>query len=117
MEKVLTTIDLCGKKIVYKGRLLGLINDKEFHALIKTKIFRRKVYSGQSIPLIDISKHNTCLTEMRVVLAVNKMNGKDICGRHLFISERLDYVTHESNGEIGILGEKDEFYTLTEGGV
>lgn len=111
----LAKIKLLDKKRTYKGRLLGLIDDKEFHALITRKKVQNKIFSGQTIPMLDIvNNFPRSLKGMRVVLAVREIDNKVQPGKHLFITEKLDYICFEDDSEIGILGEENEYYTIQE---
>jgi hypothetical protein len=116
MGKRITTIELCGSKKIYKGRLLGLIDDREFHALMTKKRFQAKVFSCRTIPLAEIRfNYREGFNGLRLVLAIKESNGEAVPGKLLFITEKLSYIGNEENAhDIGILGEDDEYYIVKE---
>lgn len=115
--KLVTTIELCDCDMTYKGRLLGLINDEEFHAIMIKKRFQNKIFSCRTVLISEIKQNHPKLGGLRLVLAATEVNGKTLNGKHLFITEKLNYVSHADVGDktIGILGDKDEYYTIKEG--
>jgi hypothetical protein len=110
------TISLLDRRREYTGRLLGLIDDKEFHALVTKKRVANKIFSGQTIRLSDVvNNYKEGLKGMRLVLAVREIDGVAAGGKHLFVTEKLDYITFEETDKAGILGEDNEYYDITEG--
>lgn len=114
MSKKTVTIELCDHNRTYEGRLLGLIDDKQFHALMTRKAFQNKIYSGATVPLAEIAENYPEFKGLRMILAVRKINGETIGGKHLFITERLNIVGNDDKEGLGILGKDDEYYTVTE---
>ncbi len=112
--KTSTVIELCDNGKIFKGRLLGLVNDKEFHALMKKKRFQNKVFSCRTIPLVEIVDNYPKLNGLRLVLAAQELDGEMLIGKQLFVTEKLNYVANVDNGVVGILGEKDEYYVIRE---
>jgi len=115
MKKRTITVELCDKERTYEGRLLGLIDDNEFHCIMKNRSTQNKIYSSETIPLKEITDNFNRLKGLRLVISLRKVDGKNIPGKRLFISEKLSYITHQSKNEpVGILGEEDEYYEVTE---
>ena len=115
MKKRRVKVELCENKKIYTGRLLGLIGDKEFHCITNKRSAQNKIFSSQTMPLEEITDNYTELNGLRIVLALKEVDGKEIQGKHLFISEKLNYIAHQTtNTKIGILGMNDEYYEVTE---
>lgn len=115
MSKKNTTIELCDRNKKYRGRLLGLVDDKEFHALMTKKRFQNKIFSCRTVRLSEISNsYKIGFNGLRLVLAVREVDGEAVGGKHLFITEKLSYVGSDVGGELGILGEEDEYYIVKE---
>lgn len=115
MSKKNTTIELCDRNKTYKGRLLGLVDDKEFHALMTKKRFQNKIFSCRTVRLSEISEsYKSGFDGLRLVLAVREVDGKEVGGKHLFITEKLNYIGNDIGKELGILGEEDEYYVVKE---
>jgi len=114
MKKKKVVIELCEHRRTYEGRLLGLIDDREFSAVLEKKRYQNKLFSSETTPLNSIVSNHSRLNGMRLALAIRKIDGKVVGGKHLFITERLDFVGSQGGNEAGILGYQDEYYLLTE---
>lgn len=115
MSKKTVTIELCDHGRTYEGRLLGLIDDKQFHALVTRKVFQNKIFSCATIPLEEIrTNYVEGFNGLRMILAIRKINNDSIGGKHLFVTERLNIIGSDNNGDLGILGEDDEYYMVEE---
>ena len=112
--KTSTVIELCDSKKTYKGRLLGLVNDKEFHALMIKKRFQNKIFSCRTVPLDEIVDNYPRLNGLRLVLAAQELDGEMLTGKQLFVTEKLSHVANVDGGVVGILGERDEYYVIRE---
>lgn len=110
------TVELSDNKKTYQGRLLGLIDDKEFHCIMKHRSTQNKIFSGETKPLKEIIDSYQNLEGLRLVVALKKIDGKSVLGKkQLFISEKLNYIASQTTDKkIGILGEEDEYYEVTE---
>lgn len=75
------------------GRLLGLINDKEFNAIVNSKALQKKILTKESIPLVNITKNYQNLEDYRVVIAVKERDGTQFYPARLFISDKLGVVS------------------------
>lgn len=100
---------------VYEGRLLGLIDDKEFNSLIKSPQLQAKCITKGTISLSDITTQYQELEGLRVVIAAKKI-GEEIATKILFISERLDRVSYvkKKTNEAAFTGESDSFIMIKE---
>ena len=88
-----------GKRISYEGRLLGLINDDEFHTLIKNKTVQGRCITKQTIPLTNITTAEEFggyegLKGLRLVVAVKKKEGLDSFTKMLFVSSKLSMISY-----------------------
>jgi hypothetical protein len=119
-KKVQTQIDLWTDKdigVKYKGRLLGLITDKEFNAIINSARLQKKVATKETVPLKEITDNHKDLDGYRLVLAIRSKDDITSVGKKLFISERLHLVSYvrASKGECGITGETNSYLFIKEG--
>jgi hypothetical protein len=77
----------------YQGRMLGFITGEEFNALLKNKQLQTKFLTVESVPIEDIVKNYSVLNGLRLVVAVKKIDEKDVI-KQLFVSEPLDTVSY-----------------------
>lgn len=99
----------------YYGRLLGLIDDAEFHHTINNRGIQNKTYSVETKSLKDLIENYGNLEGLRIVVALKKIDDQEICEKLLFISEKLEMITNvTTDREVGILGENHEYLTVTE---
>lgn len=77
----------------YTGRLLGLIKDDEFNALVQKVEAMKKVETRPTVALCPMFMEYDEVVGHRFVLATRKINGADVQGKKMFISERLDEVS------------------------
>ncbi len=82
----------------YYGRLLGLIDDQEFAAMIGDSKLQKKCITKETKPLSDIADNWSDLTGYRLVIALKKVNGIDVC-KKLLITDRLGLVSFVRQGE------------------
>ncbi len=98
----------------YEGRLLGLIDDKEFNSLLKSPQLQSKCITRESVPLSVITKQYQKLDGLRMVMAVKKV-GNEVASKLLFISEKLDRVSYVKNeNDAAFTGESDCSYIMIE---
>ena len=76
-----------------EGRLLGLVNDKEFNAIVANKKLQKKVLTKATIPLDSITKYHQSLEDFRVVAAIRARDGAQFHPARLFISDKLSVVS------------------------
>jgi len=119
-KKVQTQIDLWtggDDNIKYKGRLLGLVTDEEFNAIINSARLQKKVATKETISLKEITDNHKDLAGHRLVLAIKYKDDITSVGKKLFISERLYLVSYvrASKGECGITGETNSYLFIKEG--
>lgn len=113
-------LELCDNDTQYEGRLIGLVDDKEFHCIKDSKRVQNKMFSSETKPLKEIADNFSCLNGLRMVIAVKSIDGKSVRGKKLFITERLSLISfsttddRNADDQIGVLGENDEFIFITE---
>jgi hypothetical protein len=99
----------------YTGRLIGLVNDKEFAAIIRNKELQKKCFTSATMPLTDIVDHHEKLEGYRMVIAMKKVDGEPIIGNKLFITERLSLISYLDNDKsAGITGENGAYMFVEE---
>ncbi len=77
---------------IYYGRLLGIVNDHEFAAMIGDSTLQKKCITKGTKPLSDIANNWYDLIGYRMVLALKKVNGVDVHKR-LLITDKLGLVS------------------------
>ena len=95
-----TKIEIIGKgknKKILTGRLLGLIDDKQYAAIINNKDLGKHLLTGETAKLADVSRIlvSDPSETYRVVMSVGEMNNITL-HKHLFISDRLKMLTSSS---------------------
>jgi len=105
-----------GNGKTYSGRLIGLINDKEFASMIANKEVRKKCFTSATIPLSDIVDNYESLDGFRIVVALKEMDDKPVIGKNkLFITERLSLVSYlNTDKSAGITGENGAYMMISE---
>ena len=99
----------------YKGRLLGLITDKEFASLIESVDVQKKCYTSATIPLSEVVDNYEDLEGYRMVVAVKEIDSEPIIGQKLFITERLSLVSYlNTDRSAGITGENGAYMMVEE---
>ena len=107
------------RKINYKGRLLGLIDDAEFNMIIRDKGIQNQCFTKETMPLSKIIYNKAFdgpegLMGLRMAVAVRERNDQ-IIAKRLFISEKLNMISFVGeDGEASINGEEDSWITLNE---
>jgi len=126
-KKVTTTISLFKNQNrgssakIYEGRLLGLIDDKQFTILVNEKEIQRKFLTTEATPLREIVDNYRKMNGLRLVMAVKKVNGED-ADKHLFVSEKLELLANSgktdsnaySDVEAGFTGEESYWLWVEE---
>lgn len=99
----------------YSGRLIGLITDEEFAALIKSKDIQKKCFTSATIPLSEIVSYHEELEGFRLVLAVKEIDKEPVVTQTLFITERLSLISYlNTDISAGITGENGAYMLLEE---
>ena len=90
----------------YKGRLIGLIDEKEFSKIIGCPVLQTRIETSVSKPLAEIVDNFDDLENLRLVMSVRERNGL-IAPKSLFITERLGYISAMTpdRSEISITGD------------
>jgi hypothetical protein len=102
-----------GKK--YSGRLIGLINDKEFASIISNKEVRKKCFTSGTLPLTEIVDNHETLQGFRMVIALKEIDEKPVFGQKLFITERLSLISYlNTDKSAGITGEHGAYMLVEE---
>jgi hypothetical protein len=101
------------KNFELSGRFLGLITTEQYAKLFEDPKLMAKLFCVATKPIGAISKMAT-LNEERLVVALKKINGKDVNENTLFFSEPLDVISEFRNiNEISLSGT-DSFICVKE---
>jgi hypothetical protein len=82
------------KKVIYYGRLLGIVKDEDFHVLIKNSDSQTKLFTAATLPLSEIGKNYDHLDGKRIVMTVKERDGESVVGKNIFITEKLGMVSY-----------------------
>jgi hypothetical protein len=104
-----------GEDITYEGRLLGLINDKEYAAIIEKSDIRNKLLCVATTPVKDIGTIDN-IAGFRLALAVKKRGVENVINRTLFITEPLEYASAYDlvENEVSFVGSEGSYITVKE---
>lgn len=81
------------KEHKYVGRFLGFLKDDEFNAICQSKTAVGKIESKETKPLVEVCQKYDSLVGHRLIMAIRKVDGENIIGKKLFISERLNFIS------------------------
>ena len=117
MPKRLVEVEVCVpglKTFIIKGRLLGLINDKELTHLLKNEDLQRKTLTTESEDVFDLFEEFDALNGKRIMFAVREEDGKPI-NKMLFVSGPMDMVAAYSRQDkwVYVAGPKSDL-SITE---
>jgi len=97
-----------------EGRLLGLINDKEFNAIVASKKLQKKVLTKETLSLSSITHHYQNLEDYRVVIAARARDGIQFHPARLFVSDKLGVVSFvQPDGNCGFT-DRGQAYIMIE---
>lgn len=101
---------------IYYGRLLGLVDDEEFNAIIKSDTLKKRIHTKETMPLEEITDNWQDLNGLRLVMTIKKIDdGKDTIEPRLFISERLSFVSYaKPEGNCAFTGESQSYLMVEE---
>ena len=108
------------KSKAYEGRLLGLIDDIEFNALIRSQAVQIRCITKATMPLANITECKEFdgtdgLKGLRLVMAVKK-KGNSVClKKKLFVTEKLDFIsTIKNSGKSASITASNSWMTIEE---
>ena len=103
------------KEHKYVGRFLGFLKDDEFNAICQSKTAAGKIESKETKPLIEVCQKHDELIGHRLVMVVRKIDGKNIVGKKLFVSERLSFISMvEPNKKRAVFVSENETNLVVE---
>lgn len=82
--------------IEYEGRLLGVITEEEFNRTINSKSLQAKTFTKPTLSIRAFASafpKNEDVKGLRLVIAVRKRDERDLLGKHLYISEPMDFIS------------------------
>jgi hypothetical protein len=105
----------------YYGRLLGIIDDQEFAAMLSDPKLQSRCMTKSTKSLSDITDTWYDLTGYRLVMALRKIDGKEVFKR-LLVTDKLGLVSFiRSAGEkslldvgISVADDKDSYIYMQE---
>lgn len=119
LKKRLVDIELYGDsalQIKLKGRLLGLVTEKEYTAIINKEELRPKLFTVPTTPCAKIVRMND-VSGLRLAVALREMDGEPVLKKQIFFSEQLDMISHAiGDDDISMIGLNDSYILLTEVG-
>lgn len=105
----------------YEGRLLGLINDSEFDALIRHKTVQTRCVTKGTVPIASIIgckefDGKDGLQGLRMVMSVKKREGVSCFTKVLLVTEKLSFISfvREDGSSVALTGEKDSWINIDE---
>lgn len=97
------------------GRLLGLVDDTEFNAIVSSKKLQKGVLTKETIPLVSITKNYQNLEDYRVVIAIRERDGAQFHPARLFISDKLGVVSFvQPEGNCGFTDRGQSYIMMEE---
>jgi len=104
------------KTQTYSGRLIGLIDEKEFAKVISSKVVQARIATGETMPLTEIAEGYDDLNNMRMVVSLRKVGEELVIGKRLLITERLGLISAMSRDkkELSITGDKGTWMVVSE---
>lgn len=95
----------------YEGRCVGLIDDKEFNAIVSNTELQRKIATVETIPLVDIAKMKDVQELRLVVVKPDKTDNK----KGLFITEPIELISQFSSpDDMTIVGTDGSYIIIKE---
>jgi hypothetical protein len=115
-SKITVVLDIYSTEVEtsLSGRLLGLINDIEFNAIVNSKKLQRGVLTKETIPLVNITKNYKSLEDYRVVVAIRERDGEQFYPSRLFISDKLSVVSFIQPGGNCAFTDRSQAYIMIE---
>lgn len=100
----------------YKGRLIGLVDEKEFSKIISSKMIQSRIATAETMPLKEIAEGYDDLNNLRMVVSLKEVDGESVFGKRLFITERLGYISAMSpdRSELSVTGDKGSWMMISE---
>lgn len=117
-KKRVVDVDIYGdeKNLNFKGRLLGLVTDKEYNKLIKSKTLCNKLATVETKAVKDIADREN-IEDLRIAIVIKEKEGSTLFNKKLFFSEPLDMVCNvTSDSEIALSGKYGAYLLLEEKG-
>jgi len=111
------------KSKTYEGRLLGLIDDVEFNALMRSQAVQTRCITKATMPLVNITECREFdgtdgLKGLRLVMSVKKKDNIVCLKKKLFVTEKLDFIsTIKNSGKSASITASNSWMTIEEEGV
>ena len=95
----------------YKGRFIGFLKDDEFNSLIQNSIgLGGRIETKETKELMKLAATLPNLLGCRLVMTVKQKNGKEMYGKKLLVSGKLEYIS-----EVSPLDKRVKFVTEAGG--
>lgn len=96
----------------YNGRCVGLLDDREFNAILKSADLQRKLTTVRTVPLADIAETKQ-VQDLR--LAIITTNNGAVDKKGLFITEPIEMISQVTlPDDITIVGTDGSYIMLKE---
>jgi len=113
-RRVKVDVFAAGVNRIYSGRLLGLIDDGEFNHLLSDKATQKKCKTRSTMTVKEIVDNHQDLNGLRMMMVVHEIDEEN-AAPHLFISERLHYVSYvKPDNCCGFTGESESYLMVEE---
>lgn len=114
MGKKNVTVEIYGQEGAkqYSGRCVGLLNDREFNAILKSSDLQRKLTTVRTIPLIAVAEIKQ-VQDLR--LAVITTNKGAIDKKGIFITEPIEMISQfTSPDDVTMVGTDGSYMMIKE---
>lgn len=114
MSKKSVTVELYAQEGAkhYNGRCVGLLDDREFNALLKNVDLQRKLTTVRTVPLSDIAETKQ-VQDLRI--AIITTNNETIDKKVLFITEPIEMISQITlPDDMTIVGTNGAYTMLKE---
>ena len=96
----------------YSGRCVGLLDDREFNAILKSSDLQRKITTVKTISLLDVSEVKK-IQDLRLVIVTKNINKTNKKG--LFITEPIEMISQfTSPDDLTMVGTDGSYIVMKE---
>lgn len=104
------------KEFKYIGRLLGLLSNKEYAAIVDNDSLKSKLLNVATTPLSEIGELSQSeVDNTRIAITVKKRGSVEITKRILFITEPIEFISSvNSKKYVTFVGSNDSLIIINE---
>lgn len=115
MGKKNVTVELYGQEGAkhYEGRCVGLLDDREFNAILKSTVLQRKLTTVRTMPLTDIADIKQ-VQDLRLAIITKGPKG-EADKKGLFITEPIEMISQfTSPDDLTLVGTDGSYIMVKE---